>query len=129
MIADWWKGHGWPPIEYDKLPKIGIIVENNKNPLVAGFLYMTDTNMCMPHWIVANPEISLKELKPAMKTLFDAFEREALRADKPILWTSCGTRSVIAQFKRAGYNVGDSTAVHLLMDLRPNRYNGGNYGN
>ena len=64
-LVSWWST--WPEWEnppQDFLPdngKGGFMVEKNNTPIVAGFLYLTNSKGVLLEWIVSNPEYRDKD--------------------------------------------------------------------
>ena len=59
MLASWWVGHKWPVPEKDSLPSNGtggIIVEENGEPVVAGFINQTNSKGCWLEYIISKPD-------------------------------------------------------------------------
>lgn len=58
MLASWWEGHKWPVPARDSLPENGsggIIIEENKEPVIAGFIYQTNSKGCWLEYIISKP--------------------------------------------------------------------------
>lgn len=52
MISKWWKAHGMEAPKIHELPELGLIADD----IAAGFLYKTDSSVCMIEALIANPE-------------------------------------------------------------------------
>jgi len=59
MLLEWWKFWRFPAPGLKNLPKTGVIVNNT----CAGFVYLTNSNMCWIEFIVSNPEEKDKEVR------------------------------------------------------------------
>ena len=59
-IVEWWKSWPeWEALSRDLLPENGtggIMIEREGKPLIAGFLYATNSNICWMEWIVSDPK-------------------------------------------------------------------------
>lgn len=53
-INDWYQMHGHPTVESHMLPSVGFVVDG----VCAGFLFQTDSSMCLLDAYVANPQAS-----------------------------------------------------------------------
>jgi len=71
MLCDWWTKHKFPIPSKDALPdegKGGLMVEENGIPVIAGFIFQTNTKGCWFEFIISNPDykgsrdIIIKEL-------------------------------------------------------------------
>ena len=59
MLINWWKGHNWQEISKDALPENGtggFIVEENNKPVIAGFLFQTNSKGCWLEFIISDPK-------------------------------------------------------------------------
>lgn len=86
-----WRGSwGWSYIPEDRLPKNGIIVEDeDSTPLLAGFLYRTDAKVVFLAGLAANPDISELKRGKALKLFSEAVTggAKAMGAEELIGWT------------------------------------------
>ena len=58
MLCSWWEGHKWPIPNNDALPNNGtggIIVEENNIPVIAGFIFKTNSKGCWLEFIISDP--------------------------------------------------------------------------
>ena len=77
-LVSWWSN--WPkwkaPVK-DFLPengKGGLIVEINDTPVVAGFIYLTNSKTALLEWIVSNPKYRESDRKAAIELLITGAE-------------------------------------------------------
>ena len=78
-LVSWWEA--WP--EWVNPPKSflpnhgigGIMIEKSNQPIVAGFLYFTNSDAVLLEWIVSNPEYRENDRKEAIELLINACER------------------------------------------------------
>jgi hypothetical protein len=59
MLCSWWKGHNWPIPNNDALPENGtggIIIEENNKPVIAGFIFKTNSKGCWLEFIISDPD-------------------------------------------------------------------------
>ena len=61
-LCEWWKAWpGWESPPKSLLPdngKGGLMVEKDGIPIIAGFIYLTNSDACLLEWIVSDPEYS-----------------------------------------------------------------------
>ena len=64
-IVEWWKSWPeWEPLAQEMLPENGtggIIIEKEGEPIVAGFLYGTNSKIAWMEWIISNPKYRIKK--------------------------------------------------------------------
>jgi len=80
MLTDWWKGHKWPLVSKDALPDNGtggFIIEENKKPVIAGFLYQTNSKGCWLEFIISDPNYK-KERDIIIEELINVAEKTAI---------------------------------------------------
>ena len=102
-IVKWWASWpDWEPLAQDLLPENGtggIMIERNGIPVVAGFLYATNSKIAWMEWIVGNPE-----------------ERGIEGGFKVIL--SIGrSKSLIDKHKKLGYKVDDNPSYEIIKKI------------
>lgn len=59
LICSWWEGHKWHVLPKDALPENGtggLMVEENNKPVIAGFIYKTNSKGCWLEFIISDPE-------------------------------------------------------------------------
>jgi hypothetical protein len=86
-----WRGiWGWSPADPDSLPKNGIIIEEDGEPLLIGYIYRTDSNVAFLTGIAANPEASELRRGKALRLFSEAAVggARALGAKELIGWTN-----------------------------------------
>ena len=77
-LCKWWDAWPkWTNPAKDFLPdngKGGLMVEKNNVPIVAGFLYFTNSKGVLLEWIVSNPEYRDKDRRQAIELLIKGAE-------------------------------------------------------
>ena len=70
-LVSWWDSWpGWENPERGFLPdngKGGLMVEKNNKPIVAGFLYQTNSNAVLFEWVISNPKYRESDRKEAIE--------------------------------------------------------------
>ena len=75
MLCSWWKGHKWPIPNNDALPENGtggIIVEENNIPVIAGFIFKTNSKGCWLEFIISDPNYKNDRSRIIDKLIDDA---------------------------------------------------------
>ena len=90
-LEKWWKAWDWPPIEKDFLPENGtgglMVQSKDGTPIVAGFLYMTNSKAVLLEWIISNPDYREPDRDAAITALIMGAEAIVLNADKKYMFT------------------------------------------
>lgn len=119
-VAEWWKGHDWPPVPEQVLPKPGIIAERDGVPLGAVWLYMSNSNgVAMMEWLVVKPDIPGRQALAIIKALVEGVEIEARCGDYGVIFTSCKQPALAKIIERCGFVETDKQMIHLLKILPP----------
>ena len=113
ILVDWWKGHAWTPIPYDMLPKVGFIV----NDSVAGFLYATDSSMCVIEWIVSDPKSDKNLRKESIKILLDHLCNEAKKLGFICCFTYTKNKGLIQKLQENNFIKTDEDMIHFIRSL------------
>jgi len=110
VIAEWWKGHGWPVIPPPMLPRTGIIVDG----YCAGFLYRTDSAVAIFEWIVANPASDKIERAKALDTLIEAALAEAKSMGAVAVFTMAKHPKLLSRYEQHGFQRTDEGMTHMV---------------
>tara|TARA_R110000751_G_scaffold87893_9_gene174012 strand:- start:2582 stop:2986 length:405 start_codon:yes stop_codon:yes gene_type:complete len=118
-ICSWWEGHKWPILPKDALPENGtggFMVEENNNPVIAGFIFKTNSKGCWLEFIVSDPEykkdreiIITKLVNDAQKYVKDLGYKYMLFIGK-----SNGLRKTM---KKLGWSEDPSPTFELMKTL------------
>ena len=112
-ICSWWERHGWPSIPLDFLPKTGIIVDD----CAAGFIYSTDSSVCLLEFVVVDPRIEKTKRRLALDCLLCEVEKIAKNQGFKIIFTSVSHKGLIERYKTNGYSVSDNNMTNLIKVL------------
>ena len=80
VLSSWWQGHKWPVPVKDSLPENGsggIIIEENNKPVIAGFIYQTNSKGCWLEYIISDPNYE-KNRSHLIDKLIEVAENAAL---------------------------------------------------
>jgi hypothetical protein len=113
MLVEWWKGYSWPSIPYSMLPKTGIIV----NDTVAGFIYATDSEMCLIEWIIGNPLADKKQRKECTAILFDTLCEIAKQMGYKHCFTYTKNTGLVDSLLKNKFNKTDDNMIHFMRSL------------
>ena len=62
-LCKWWKDWRWTAPAKDFLPETGYMVYYNDEPICAGYVYMTNSNVVLLEWIISNFKLKKLERK------------------------------------------------------------------
>jgi len=106
VLCSWWKAWRWTPPPQDFLPENGtggLMVYDGDIPVVAGYLYNTNSNVVWVDWVVSNFEYKKKEnRKLAIKLLILALEERIKQLGKNICYALIKNKNLISIYKELG---------------------------
>ena len=98
ILTDWWKAWGWPVIVKDMLPDNGtggIMIENEGENVVAGFLYWSNSKMVWLDWIISNPKTNRDIRQEAIKKLILTAEHMTKEAGSKYMMSISRSNSLL----------------------------------
>lgn len=115
-IQEWWKLHGSFAPKPQHLSSTGLIIEAD-NPLCAGWLYNTDSKICIFEFVVSNPNVS-KELRDAALTLLiEEIKKLASNRGYELIYSSVKGMKYINRLQVAGFVVADDDQTHCFFEV------------
>jgi hypothetical protein len=121
-IVDWWKSWpDWEPLAIDLLPENGtggIMIEKNNKPIVAGFLYTTNSNICWMEWIISNPDYKEKDKSEAIELLISKLEQWAIDKGFKVILSIGRSKGLLKKHKKLGYHVEDKPSYEICKIIK-----------
>ncbi len=117
MLENWWKAWGWPAVSKDILPDDGtggVMVEYKNKPIVAGFIYWSNSGLCWFDWVVSDPEGSKRARPLAVKLLIETVEQMVKDAGKKCIMSISRSNSLLKIHKKLDWVV-DKTPSHEMI--------------
>ena len=116
IIQEWWKQHGSFAPKPQHLSSTGLIIEAD-NPLCAGWLYNTDSKICVFEFVVSNPNVS-KDLRDAALTLLiQEIKKLASNRGYELIYSSVKGMKYINRLLAAGFIIADEEQVHCFCEV------------
>lgn len=97
VLCNWLTDHNKPLISKDLYPPTGFMIQDEKMDLVAGFLYKTDSKLCVVENFISNPIIAKDQRREAITLLFKTIIQKAQNDGFKIMFTSAILDSLIKQ--------------------------------
>jgi len=120
-LVSWWSN--WPkwqaPVK-DFLPedgKGGLIVEKDNKPIVAGFIYLTNSKTALLEWIVSNPKYREADRKQAIELLITGAENLVKSLDYKYLFAVMQHKGLIETHEKLGWNKDPKPSYELTKVL------------
>lgn len=116
VVAAWWHGHGWPPVDAQLLPKLGMVVQEHDEPVAAGWAYMDNSvGVAFMEWLVTRPgmrpALSMRALTHVVGSLYHALAALGYTA----IHSSCRQPSLARLLERCGFTVTHRDVIHLAL--------------
>jgi hypothetical protein len=118
-LSDWWKAWKWPVMAKDMLPDNGtggIMVENEGENIVAGFLYWSNSKLVWLDWIISNPKVSRDIRQEAIKKLILTAEHMTKEAGSKYMMSISRSNSLLKTHEQMGWNI-DKTPSHEMVKI------------
>jgi hypothetical protein len=120
-LVSWWSN--WPkwqaPVK-DFLPengKGGLIVEKDNKPIVAGFIYLTNSKTALLEWIVSNPKYREADRKQAIELLITGAENLVKSLEYKYLFAVMQHKRLIETHEKLGWNKDKKPSYELTKVL------------
>ena len=117
-LVKWWDS--WP--EWVAPPKTflpengtgGLIVEKDEQPVVAGFLYFTNSQAVLLEWIISNPEYRNTDRQEAIELLINMAEEICKKQGQVHMFSIGRNKHLIETHKKLGWHI-DSKPSHEIV--------------
>ena len=120
-LEKWWKAWDWPPIKKDFLPENGtgglMVQAKDGTPIVAGFLYMTNSKAVLLEWIISNPEYREDDRDMAITSFIKAIEMVIKEWGYKYIFSIGRTKALIEKHKELGYHVDKEPSYEIVKIL------------
>lgn len=120
-LVSWWdKWPEWTAPPKDFLPdngKGGFMVEKNGQPIIAGFLYITNSKAALLEWIISNPEYRDDDRKQAIELLIVGAEDVCKKQGIKYIFSIGRNKHLIEIHKNLGYQVDDNPSHEITKKL------------
>jgi len=117
----WWKKWpGWDSPEKGFLPDNGtggLMIEKNGRPIVAGFLYQTNSNAVLFEWVVSDPKYRDDDRQDAIELLIKEAEKTCKSWGYQHMFTIGRTKKLIETHRKLGWFVDDRPSHEITKNL------------
>lgn len=120
-LVKWWNDWRWTPPPREFLPNNGVggfMVCDEDYPVVAGFLYITNSSVAWIEFIVSNMEYRHKKnRKEAIKLLIVTLEELAKINGKKYIYSSLKNDSLINAYMDCGFTKGSTNTQEIIKNI------------
>jgi hypothetical protein len=112
----WWRARNVAPIPQAMLPRLGILVRQEGEPVAALWMYLDNSiSLGFLNWFLTRPGLPAKQAKAALEHLLRFMAQEAQRLGITHLIASCTQASLSRLLCRNGYQfTGGGISHHHL---------------
>jgi len=119
-LVKWWKEWGWDPVPQDMLPENGaggVMVKQGDKPIIAGFLFWSNSNIVWFDWIVSDKKVGKLTRAKALMLLIDVVEEMVKSAGKKYIITVSDNKSLISTFKKKNWYVDKDPLNKIIKTI------------
>jgi hypothetical protein len=117
-LVEWWDAWpDWVAPAKDFLPdngKGGFMVEKNNQPIVAGFLYTTNSKAALLEWIVSNPKYRENDRVKAIELLIEGAESVCKKQGIKYVFSIGRTKQLIDTHKELGWTIDPGSSHEMI---------------
>lgn len=121
ILVKWWKDWGWEAPPKDFLPEngtSGLIVFDGDEPICAGFIYLTNSEVAWVDWIISSKTYNTKPNRKEAISLLISKLTEVCKASKSkYSYALIKHKGLIETYKELGYNQADSYSTEMIKKL------------
>ncbi len=120
-LESWWANwKDWTAPPKDFLPNHGtggFMVQKKDTPIVAGFVYLSNSKACWLELVISNPEYREKDRKDAIKLLIQELEEFAKSMGYKYMLTMGRNKHLIEIHKSMGWGSDNKKSIELIKTL------------
>lgn len=120
-LVSWWEWWRWPIMPKGFLPKNGtggIMIEKNNTPIVAGFLYETNSDVLILEWIVSNPKYKETDREKAIELLIKQSEKKAKELNYKYMFSVGRNKHLIDTHEKLGWSIDHRNSHEITKKLK-----------
>ena len=120
-LTKWWDA--WP--EWDAPPKDflpdngtgGLMVESKGEPIVAGFMYITNSKGVLLEWIISDPKYKEKDRCDAINLLLIGVENLCKDLGYKYIFSIGRNKSLITTHRNLGWHVDSKPSYEIIKTI------------
>ena len=120
LIAWWSTWPNWEAPAKSFLPENGtggLMVEKNGKPIIAGFIYETNSDGVLFEWVVSNPDYREKDRQNAIEKLLIDAENKIKEMGYKRIFSIGRTKRLIDTHKKLGWFVDDKPSHEIIKNI------------
>jgi len=121
LLSSWWKWWRWSSNnDKDFFPDngtCGIMIEKNGTPIVAGFIYYTNSKVALLEWIISNPRYKQSDRKQAIELLITEAEQIVKEKGYKYMFSTVRNKHLINTHEKLGWTVDKNPSHEITKKL------------
>ena len=121
-LLEWWdKWEDWTAPARDFLPdngKGGLMVEKNGEPVIAGFIYTTNSKAVLLEWIISNPDYRDNDREQALELLINGSEDVCKSLGFNYMFSIGRNSNLIDTHKKLGWHVDKKPSYEIVKIIK-----------
>ena len=118
ILCAWWKDWKWTAPKKDFLPDMGYMVYYNDEPICAGYMYVTNSNVVLLEWIISNFKFKDRKIrKEALLMLVQTITSLAASLGKKYVYSLLKSKSLIELYEDLGYMRGGTNGTEVIKKI------------
>ena len=122
VLDAWWEAWpDWTNPGKEFLPENGtggLMVEKNGIPIVAGFMYQTNSKAVLLEWIISNPEYRQEDRKQAVEMLITKAEEFCKELGFKWMFTIGRNKHLIKTHEKLGWFVDNKPSYEITKKIK-----------
>jgi hypothetical protein len=120
-LTAWWDSWpDWVSPSKDFLPDNGaggLMIQKNNKPIVAGFLYFTNSKSVLLEWIISDPNYKETDRQEAVELLIKTAEKVCKDAGKKYMFSIGRNKNLIKLHEKIGWNVDKKASYEIVKKI------------
>ena len=118
ILCEWWKDWKWTAPAKDFLPDTGYMVYYNDEPICAGYMYVTNSNVVLLEWIISNFEFKDRKIrKEALFMLIQTITSLSANLGKKYVYSILKSKSLIEIYQELGFGKGGQNGTEMIKKI------------
>jgi hypothetical protein len=118
ILCGWWKDWKWTAPKKDFLPETGYMVYYNDEPICAGYMYITNSNVVLLEWIISSFKFKDRKIrKEALFMLVQTITSLSANLGKKYVYSLLKSKSLIEIYQELGFGTGDQNGTEMIKKI------------
>jgi len=93
------------------------MIEKDNTPIVAGFIYYTNSDAVFVEWIISNPQYRDEDRKEAIEMLLKTIEAICKEQGKKYMFSIGRNQNLINTHKKLGWDVDNKPSYEIAKKI------------